>query len=217
MLVDESGSMSHLAEATCAGFNEYVSTLRHNLKADRSYFSAITFDSRGIRKLQIGSPINQAIELSSVNYQPCGGTPLLDAIGQTIAATDEVAGKHKASKIIVVIQTDGYENASSAFTLADIKSMIEERQGNGWEFVFIGAGIDAFSDATQLGIIASNTMSYQANEQSTRAVFGATAQNTAMFAQGIAGSMGYSVAQSKTIGESDKILKAKLQAVHGLK
>lgn len=211
VLIDESGSMTRVCDATIAGFNEYVGTLKTSLKDDDVHFSAITFDTRGIRKLQVGAPIAKAITLSRENYNPNGGTPLLDAVGRTIQATDEVAGKNKASKIIVVIQTDGEENASAEFKLDQIKTMVEERQGKGWEFVFIGAGINAFEAGATMGIQGVNTVSYTQDSVGTAAIFAATACNTAAYTKGLSVGMGYSAQQSRLAGENANITLAKMK------
>lgn len=213
MVVDESGSMASLCAPTMAGFNEYVETIQKKMKAIPTYFSAITFDTRGIRKLQVGAALKDAIKLSAANYNPTGGTPLLDAVGSAISATDEVMDKEKAHKAIVVIQTDGEENSSREHTLASIKTMIKERQYKNWEFVFIGAGINAFADATKMGISGANTMSYAADAGSTRAVFGATASNSAGYGSGESASMNYTSMQSRLSGENKKITMLKMQ--HG--
>lgn len=213
MVVDESGSMMHLQDATIAGFNEYVSALQCDLKDMNTYFSATTFDTRGIRKLQVGVPINEAVKLSIANYVPNGGTPLLDAVGAAITATEEVVKQQNGTKIVVVIQTDGEENSSQKYNLATIKTMIEERQAKGWQFVFIGAGINAFADATKMGINAGSTMSYGANDANTRAVFAATANNTQAFARGMCANMTYSAGQSVRAGEDPTITLQKLGKV----
>lgn len=213
MLLDESYSMLRLQDATISGFNEYVDSTRAELVDANVHFSAIKFDSNGIVKLQVGASIQDAIRLNRLNYTPRGGTPLFDAIVRTIQATDEVAGKNKATKIIVVIQTDGEENASTEFRDVNIvKNMVEERQGSGWEFIFIGAGINAFAAGSSIGIAAMNTMSYSGDEAGTRAVFGATARNSSSYAKGLCASMAYSSEQSSLAGESAAILRAKLGA-----
>lgn len=212
MLLDESGSMTHLLDSTISGYNEYLDTLRTDLAKDDVHFSVIKFNSNGITKLQIGAAIKDAIRLDTENYVPRDMTPLHDAIGRTIQATDEVAGKNKADKIIVVIQTDGAENHSTEFNLQKIKHMIEERQGHGWEFVFIGAGINAFATGTQMGIAAMNTMSYGNDAHSTSVMFGESAKNSVNYARGLTGTMAYTSAQSKAAGESPAILRAKMQA-----
>lgn len=216
MVVDESGSMCHLYDATVAGFNEYITTLQKDLKG-KSYFSAITFDTRGIRKLQVGMPISEAVKLGRHNYNPTGGTPLLDAVGSAIVATDEVMKKEGGTKAIVVIQTDGEENSSKEYNLESLKVAIEQRQGQGWQFVFIGAGINAFADASKMGIAAMNTMSYSADTIGTQATFGATAGNTSGYARGLMANMNYTAAQSHAAGEDKKILRAKMMAAGKVK
>lgn len=210
MLIDESGSMQALFQPTCDGFNEYVTTVSKKLSKDNTYFSAIKFDSNGIRKLQVGTPIAQAVHLSSENYRPNGMTPLLDAIGKAIAATDEVVAKEKAENVIMVVQTDGHENCSVEYNLQSIKQLVENRTGQGWQFVFMGAGINAFEDATKMGFSGAATMSYGRDAGATRAMFGATASNTAFYATGMSANMNYTAAQSKAAGEDVDITRAKL-------
>lgn len=210
MLVDESGSMGPIAQPTRNGFNEYVESLQENLKGTNVYFSAIKFDTRGVRKLQVGASIKYAVKLSTENYMPQGGTPLLDAIGKTIEATDDVVSTVGATKIIVVIQTDGEENSSVEYDLSKIKTMIEFRQGREWQFVFLGAGINAFADAAKMGIVGARTMSYGHNEANTRHTFRATASNSAQYASGLAATMDFCAAQSEAAGESPDITLAKL-------
>lgn len=213
MLVDQSGSMEHLQQATCAGFNEYVDVLRDRKRAKTTYFTAMTFDStRGVHKLQVGVELQDACTLSRHNYKPGGGTPLLDAVGTAIMATEEVLSRHRCKKVIVVIQTDGQENDSRLHTLSSIKVMIEERQTKGWQFVFIGAGINAFADAHKMGIASMNTVSYAADDHGTKAVFRASASNTAGFAAGTLQSMAYTQAQSSLAGESAEIWQQKMAA-----
>lgn len=209
MVVDESGSMEHLAAATMDGFNSYVDALKRD--GATGLFSAFKFNAfGGVKTLQCGATISEAMHLSPVNYQPNGGTPLLDAVGEAIRSTDAMMVNYDVKRAIIVIQTDGEENASRSHSLPQIKQMIEERQTKGWQFVFIGAGINAFADATRMGIYAMNTMSYLNNAAGTRAVFNAMAQNTQSYAQGQMMNMGFSAQQSAASGESAAILKQKL-------
>jgi hypothetical protein len=211
MVVDESYSMLPLMDATMHGFNEYVATVRKTCKGT-SYFSAITFDTRGIRKLQVGAPLEMAIELGPHNYQPTGGTPLLDATMNAIHATDEVIRKHGPAKAIVVIQTDGEENSSQETKLPALQLAIKQRQELGWEFVFIGAGINAFQDAQKFGINTANTMSYAPTGRGTGAVFGAMAVNTVSYARGLTGNMNFTACQSADAGEDPHLTAKKMQA-----
>jgi hypothetical protein len=214
MVVDESSSMTALFDATCSGFNEYLATIRRTLADRRAHFSAITFNTSGIRTLQHGAALSETVVLGRHNYRPAGGTPLLDAVGQAITATEDVvrAAWCVGARVVVVIQTDGEENASAKFGLADIKTMIEDRQAKGWEFVFIGAGINAFADGARMGIHSMNTMSYTADVECSRNTFGSMACNTAAYATGASGTMNFSVGQSVASGEDAGIIFAKLRA-----
>lgn len=201
MVVDESGSMARLRDATQDGFNEYVQSLQVSMKDEAVYFSAILFDTRGIRKLQVGAPLKDAVKLTVDNYTPTGGTPLLDATGRAIAATDEVMVTHQGTKAIVVVQTDGEENSSQVYTLAVIKTMIEERTAKGWQFVFMGCGIDAYKSGSGMGFSVGTTVSYGATGQNTRSTFAATASNATAYASGRSASMAYADAQKFAAGD----------------
>lgn len=211
MVVDESYSMLPLVDATVNGFNEYVRTVRKTVKGT-SYFSAITFDTRGIRKLQVGAPLEMAIELGPHNYVPTGGTPLLDAAMSAIQATDEVLRKHGPAKAIVVIQTDGEENSSQETKLPALQLAIKQRQELGWEFVFIGAGINAFQDAQKFGISPANSMSYRPDSHHTGVIFGQMANNTVNYARGMSSTMAFTACQSADAGEDPHITIQKMQA-----
>ncbi len=201
MVVDESGSMSPLREPTQSGFNEYVQTLQTTMKDEPVYFSAILFDTRGIRKLQVGAPLKDAVKLGDDNYTPTGGTPLLDAAARAILATDEVMDAHQGTKAIVVVQTDGQENSSTAYTLAQLKTMIEERTAKGWQFVFMGCGIDAYKSGSTMGFSTANTVAYGATGMNTRSTFAAASHNTRLYAGGQAATMGFDDDQKFAAGD----------------
>lgn len=218
MLLDESGSMAGLRDATIAGFNEYTSQLKKELKGTDCYFSAIKFDSRGVTKLQVGAQIEQAIELSAMNYCPCAGTPLLDAIGKTIQATDEIVREKGANRVTLVVQTDGQENESREFTKAKIKVMVEERTAKGWVFLFMGAGIDAFAEASQFGFAAQNTVSYVADAESTRQMYQTVSAKTASYSAtadmaAAVRSASFNAGDRAALGEAEVLSKLKKTVV----
>lgn len=211
MLVDESGSMEHLAKATMEGFNAYVDKLKKD--GAKGVFTAFKFDTRGTRVIQDGASISEAMHLTPDNYQPHGGTPLYDAISVAVAKTNELVRARDGAKAIVVIQTDGEENASYIQNLSSIKCLIEQHQGRGWQFVFIGAGINAFVDGQKMGIQAVNTMSYAPTSLGTQNVFHAMAQNTRLYASGSTGGMAFSASQSALAGEDARVTRAKMARV----
>jgi Mg-chelatase subunit ChlD len=96
--------------------------------------------------------------------QPRGMTALLDAIGRTVTEVrehiDSLPPAKTPDEVVMVILTDGHENASQEFTREQIKTLIEERTAAGWKLVFMGADQDAFTVAAGMGIRAGSTLSY---------------------------------------------------------
>jgi len=148
-LLDCSGSMETCWDDVLGGFNAFVKEQDPNgeltlVQFDHEY--QVTF--RGVKMAEV-------LPLTRQTYKPRGSTALLDAIGQFV--------KSVASAHTVVIFTDGLENASKTYTKAHIKDLIEDRQRNGWNFVYMGANQDAFSEAGSMGISPTHTMNYDAS------------------------------------------------------
>ena len=190
-LLDRSGSMSSIWEATVEGFNGYKS--EQAKEEGTAWITLTAFDMNGSLvpsyttnwrpavKAYKQKSIDIEVVFDSVKAEECpdltdqirprGGTPLLDAIGIAIENTEDWVASHKDfdGKVLVVINTDGYENASQEFDLAGIKASIERKEKDGWEFAFMGAGIDAFGEANKLGIASSRTLSYDATPDAAMA------------------------------------------------
>ena len=197
-VLDETGSMSSIKDDTIGGFNQYVDTLKKDAKGEVK-FTLVKFDSNHTTKVCVGVDIANAPKLTDDTYRPGAMTPLIDASVKAIKATEEQVAEQDVT-VIVVIQTDGDENASSEYKTADLAALVKEKTAAGWAFVFIGAGIDAFDAAAQYGIIAANTMSYDRGE--TKAAFAATAHNTAQVAAtGDANLAAYSGQQRTAAGD----------------
>lgn len=159
-LLDETGSMMSVRDDTIGGFNAYVGDLR---KADEGHisFSLVKFDSNRIEKVCVGVPIADVPELTTETYIPRAMTPLIDAAYKTITATREhVEARDDDPNVVVVIQTDGHENASTQYKRHDLAALIKEMTAKGWQFVFLGADIDAFQEAGSWGISRDTTASY---------------------------------------------------------
>jgi uncharacterized protein YegL len=200
-LLDKSGSMASILDDTIGGYNTYVSKLRETEEEGmETYFSLVAFDSHSVDKMCVGVPLSEATVLTRQNYVPGSSTPLIDAAMKAIKATDQIVEQKLASKVIVVIQTDGHENASTEFKNSDLRKEIEIRQGRGWEFVFMGAGIDAYGMASQMGISTERTVSYGMGNSAQ--VFAATAQNAASFRSGLSATMSYSSHQKSASGDA---------------
>jgi uncharacterized protein YegL len=165
-VVDQSGSMSGSEGPTIEGFNSQLKTLQQ-LKQEfpeNEYVVSVTFFEDEVMDLMQFAPIEQIKLLSRDSYKPGGLTALLDGIGRSIEAIrrryDQEIQQDEAS-VVMVILTDGGENASKFYTRHLIGEMIKELDATGkWTFSFLGAGLDAVSVSNNLNIRSENIMSY---------------------------------------------------------
>ena len=183
-LLDETGSMMSCKQATISGFNEYIQTLK-NTKQDIN-FTLTKFNSLKSEVTHDCVALKDVKELNDQNYVPDNGTPLYDAIGSTIRMTEKNKDLKKR-KVLVIIQTDGEENASHEFTRDTICELIKEKEKAGWTFVFLGANIDSYKVANSIGVKASNTANYSTAK--TEHVFRSMALATGVY--GMSGYSGY--------------------------
>lgn len=181
-LLDETGSMASLKQPTIDGYNNYLDELTKSENADTILFSLVTFDSNHTNVRHTNTPVAQALRLSSENYRPGASTPLIDAAMKIILATEKRVAAETDVNIVVVIHTDGHENCSTEYSLADLAAKIKTLTAAGWTFTFLGAGIDAFATARQFGISQNNTMSYGRTKENTQATFAAMGANTRAYA-----------------------------------
>lgn len=171
LLVDGSGSMASIASQTRSGINEYFQSIpksKENSKTlvSLSVFSGGFYASGGcqIAKLRENIDVNDIPQLGQSEYNPNGGTPLLDAIGTTVLETKKLADTSPTPPaVIFVIITDGEENQSRKFTKAQIKELIQTQTDvDKWTFVYMGANQDSFAEASNYGISAGNTVNFAA-------------------------------------------------------
>lgn len=140
--------------------------------------------NHGYKLVYDGVGITKVPPLTEAEYQPAGTTALLDAIGRTIDDVGErlatTPEKQRPSKVIVSIMTDGLENASKDYTQARIAEMIKHQAAKySWEFIFLGANMDAFQVASALNIKTQNTSNFAASADGTRAAFKVNAEMVA--------------------------------------
>ena len=172
MILDKSGSMHGLEADTIGGFNAMiekekklgidvrVTTVLFNDKIDRLYEH---------REIQSVRPLTER------TYETGGTTALLDAVGDTILRMEQSgAADRQGTKVIVVIITDGMENASTEFTKAKVKELISEKQEKaGWDFIYLGANIDAAEEADAIGVRKANAVTYKNTSSGVRANYDA--------------------------------------------
>jgi uncharacterized protein YegL len=171
-VVDQSGSMSGSEGPTIEGFNSQIKTLQQ-LKAefpDNEYVVSVTFFEDEVMDLIKFAPIEEINMLTRESYKPGGLTALLDGIGKSIDAIrlkyDQEIQNDEAS-VVVVILTDGGENASKCYTRYVIGEKIKELDATGkWTFSFLGAGLDAVQVSHNMNIRRENIMSYDKSNMS---------------------------------------------------
>jgi hypothetical protein len=161
-LLDRTGSMQAIKADTIGGFNAYLDTLEREA-GDLVEFTMLQFDSQSIDTLYAGARLSNVPRLTDETYQPRASTPLIDACVEAIKTTEELVARRKdRSRVVVVFQTDGEENASRRHQLADLVDLINRRSAEGWKFVFLGANIDAYETARAFGIADEATVAYDA-------------------------------------------------------
>lgn len=171
-VLDRSGSMHGLEADTIGGFNGLVEKQRR--EPGEAFVTALLFDDQ--RDLVYDrTPLAQIEPLTGEQYYARGCTALLDAVGFAIGHVERAqrCRQEAPNKTIVAITTDGLENASKEYTLPEIKRTIERKKEEGWEFLFLGANIDAIATAATMGIPASHAAQYVPDAQGTAENFAA--------------------------------------------
>jgi hypothetical protein len=157
-LLDRTGSMDSIKDETIGGFNAYLDALQAEA-GDLVVFMLLQFDSQSIDTLYSGARLSDVERLTPETYQPRAYTPLIDACFKTIKATEEtIARRRDKARVIVVFQTDGQENASREHNIEELRDLIERRKVEGWQFIFLGADIDAYETASSFGILKEATL-----------------------------------------------------------
>ena len=171
-VIDKSGSMGRLTDDTIGGFNSFVESQKDDTKTT---LTTVLFDTSW-KILHDGLDVYEIEPMTNKEYIPGGGTAMLDAIGETINTVQnrhDDMGDAKPDNVLFVITTDGEENSSRKFAKADIERMIKHQtNGHGWEFIFLGANMDAVKEATSIGIDATKVASYVWTDQGTDALYG---------------------------------------------
>jgi len=169
-ILDKSGSMAGLEADTIGGIN---AMLKKQQKAEgEAIVTTVLFDHQ-MEVLHDRINVKGISPLSEKDYQVCGTTALLDAIGFTIQKIVNVqkrtSEEERAEKVLFVITTDGMENASREFTADKIKKMVQyQKEKFSWEFLFLGANIDAISTAARFGIDEDFAVNYHADKKGTQ-------------------------------------------------
>lgn len=181
-VLDETGSMLSVKDATISGFNEYLNTLKG--RKETILFTLTQFNSEKVEVVHDAVSLDNVPELTHETYLPDACTPLYDAVARTIRATENRVGGMKGKpSVLCVVQTDGLENASQEYGLEQIRKLITEKTDAGWTFAYLGAGQDAWAVGASIGVPTASTLSYDSTPASTKQAFGVTATATMAYAR----------------------------------
>ena len=169
-ILDRSGSMQGLESDTIGGFNAMIE--KQKKEPGEAYISTVLFDERSA-VLHDRVPLEKVRPITEKEYYVRGCTALLDAVG---GAIHHIGNIHKyacpenvPAHTLFVITTDGMENASRRYSARRVKEMIQRKKKKyGWEFLFLGANIDAVETASHLGIAPDRSVNYHCDSQGTR-------------------------------------------------
>lgn len=177
VVLDRSGSMATIAEDVVGGLNTFIAGQQQ--VEGEARFSLVQFDD-GYDVVHFNVPMRDVPLLTPRDFVPRGTTALLDAIGRTIVGLDArlaaLPAEQRPSRIIVVVQTDGHENASREFTRAQVFELIRQREQAGaatsgapvWEFVYLAANQDAIHAGGDIGFMAAKSVDFDAEGGSVR-------------------------------------------------
>jgi hypothetical protein len=181
LVIDKSGSMMPKREEVIQGVNSFIAEQK---KLPGKAAITLTFFDSYVTTPIVDTPIESFNTLDETNYKPSGWTALNDAVAQTIHS---VRLRANGRKVIFVVVTDGEENSSRHYVTQTVKQLIETGQAEGWDFTFIGAGPNAWSQANTLGFKSHDFAHYDSNRLGgTVAAFAAA--NTATVANRTLGS-----------------------------
>lgn len=172
-ILDRSGSMSGLESDTIGGFNAMIA--KQKKEDGEAYVSTILFDNES-SVLHDRMPLSEIPKMTAKDYHVRGCTALVDAIGGAIHHVENIHKYVRPEDVpahtMFIITTDGQENASYKYSSETVKKMIEhQKEQHGWEFLFIGANIDAVETAASFGIARNRAVNYHADSEGTQVLY----------------------------------------------
>ncbi len=180
VLLDRSGSMESMRSDVIGGFNHLIA--EQQADGPDARITLVQFDSHDPQEVLMDARrITRARPLTERTFVPRGGTPLLDATGRLIARASvrqqerKVLGKRPEVVTFITI-TDGHENQSREYSLADIRTLVAAKEAEGWTFAFLGAGLDAYGEAGGMGYDARSVQAFAPDGVGAAAAFATTSR-----------------------------------------
>ena len=184
VILDRSGSMGVVADETVKGFNKFVKEQPPGTLISLSQFDAVSGEPT-VQDVFEQKPAKEAT-IRSADYRPRGMTPLMDAVGSVVS---RLRDRKPKGKVVVLIVTDGLENASREWSRERVRELIAKMRKKGWQFVFMGADIDAYAESADLGMAAGSTYGYANSVIGTRAAWGHVSTATRSYVSGASGAV----------------------------
>ena len=181
-ILDRSGSMSGLEQETIGGYNGLIE--KQKKEPGEAFVTTVLFDNE-YEMLLDHVPLADVPKMTDKEYYPRGTTALLDAIGRTVLSIgkrlSDTPEEERPSQVMVVITTDGYENASTEFTKAKIKEMVSHQQDKyNWIFMFLGANIDTMAEGGSMGMSGQMSKGYAYTSSGVNSVYASVSKSMAI-------------------------------------
>lgn len=206
VILDRTGSMDTIREDVVGGFNAFLGA--QQATPHPATFTLVQFDSQDpYEVLQSAVPLAQARPLTLAQYVPRASTPLYDAMGRGIleleAQLAALPDAQRPTKVIFVVVTDGQENASQEFDRARVSALIQAKKALDWDFVFLSADLDAFTDAGHLGVDADARIMFKKSRQGNERVWASVAEKVSARRMGVAASVAFTDQDRKLQDEAE--------------
>lgn len=183
IIVDESGSMESIKTPTLTGINEQIQTLRKTGEVIDTYVTITKFSNR-VEILHFAKPLDQVKDLTKKDYTPNGTTALLDAVGLTVTRlkNDVVLQENEDVSFLVIIASDGMENASKEYSYEDIAKLISTcNETKRWKFVYMGTEMDLSVAREKLHVSTGDSISYDRSIIGTQSAWSSTSNSLSLY------------------------------------
>lgn len=187
VILDRSGSMSSIKTDMEGGFDAFVAEQKKLPGECR--LTLVQFDSQSIDTVHESKPIE---DVPALVLEPRGSTPLLDAVGHTVTKTERrlhgTADRMDPKRVLVMVITDGEENASHEFTKADIQKLVKRvTTDHKWAFIYLGADVDAFAESGSIGVATASSSGFKKSAQGVKQMYTVASAKLGMFRSGLGG------------------------------
>lgn len=188
IILDRTGSMASIRDDVIGGFNTFLAEQKQ--QGGKATLTLVQFDSQDpYEVVHHFRPLETVPELDRHTYVPRASTPLYDAIGRGITDLEQSLARLQAegapSKVMMVIITDGYENASQEFTRDQVAKMIQEKQNqDGWQFIFLSAAWESMQDVQSMGVSDDVCLAFVADAPGQEKMWASLSKQTSKYRKG---------------------------------